>query len=314
MIFIKSSFMKIIVTGGCGFVGSHLIEHLIEKNHYPIVVDNCISGDYNKIKHYVKQKKLKFFKYDIRDLSKLMKLPKADAVIHLAAVASVVESINNPLYVNDVNVNGTLNILEFCKIKKIRKLVFTSSAAIFGEYERKISENTVAIPTTIYGASKLVGEQYCRIYSKLYGIKIVVFRPFNIYGSGQNLAYAGVISKFLERIRMGENPIIFGDGNQTRDFIHVKDLIRFFELGISKKFNDKFQIYNLATGKSTTINNLAKIIIKLTKNKKVKPIYKNPISGIVVFSTANIKKIKKEFGISPEITLETGLSELVSNY
>lgn len=303
--------MKVIVTGGCGFVGSHLIKHLIDNNHFPIIVDNCVSGDYNKIKHYEKEKKIKYFKCDIRDLSKLMSLPKADVLIHLAAIASVVESIKNPTYVDDVNVRGTLNILEFCKRKKIKKMIFTSSAAIFGEYEKEILEETSAIPTTVYGASKLVGEQYCRIYSKLYKMKIVVFRPFNIYGSGQNPSYAGVISKFIERLENKKNPIIYGNGKQTRDFIHVKDLVRFFELAIKKKMDNDFEIFNLATGKSTSIKDLSKIMLKLTNNKKLKPIYKNSIPGVVVFSTANIKKLKNKFKINDLISLEKGLKELI---
>lgn len=304
--------MKIIVTGGCGFVGSHLIEYLVEKNHFPIIVDNCSSGSYNKIKKYIKEKKARFFKYDIRDFPQLMKLEKAEMVIHLAAIASVVESIKNPSYVNDVNVNGTLNVLEFCKRKKIKKMIFTSSAAIFGNFEKKISENTISIPTTVYGASKLVGEQYCRIYSKLYGIQIIAFRPFNIYGIGQNPSYAGVISKFLEKIMEKKRLEIFGDGKQTRDFIHVKDLIKYFEMGTSMKFKEEFETFNLATGKSVSINKLANLMLKISNNKKLKPIYKDPIPGVVIHSKADVTKIQKKFKKISLVTLEKGLSELIS--
>ncbi|MBM2819526.1 MAG: epimerase, partial [Nitrosarchaeum sp.] len=129
---------------------------------------------YSNIKTFVDSKKAKFIKCDIRNFKKIMDLPKVDAVIHLAAIASVVESINNPIFVNDVNVNGTLNILEFCRKKKIKKLVFTSSAAIYGDYEKTITEITPAIPTTVYGATKLTGEQYCKIYSNLFDINITV--------------------------------------------------------------------------------------------------------------------------------------------
>ena len=306
--------MKVLVTGGCGFVGSHLIDYLVKKKYRLIVVDNCKSGDYSRIKKYVKEGKVKFYRIDIRNLVNLMKVPKVDVVIHLAAVASVIESIKNPVYVNDVNVNGTLNVLEFCKRKKIKKIIFTSSAAIFGEYEEKIYENLPAIPTTIYGSSKLVGEQYCRVYSKLYGMKIIVFRPFNIYGLRQNPSYAGVISRFLEKLERNKRPIIFGDGKQTRDFIHVKDLVIFFELGIRKKMMDDFAVFNLATGKSSSINDLAKIMTSLSKKKSIKPIHKAAIPVVVIKSSASIKKLKSKFRIFPKITLRSGLSELIAEY
>ena len=303
--------MKIIVTGGAGFVGSHLVELLVKKKHFPIIVDNLNSGLYSNIKHFVDAKKAKFIKSDIRDFKKIMQLPKVDAVIHLAAIASVVESINNPIFVNDVNVNGTLNILEFCRKKKIKKLVFTSSAAIYGNYEKKITEKTPTIPTTVYGSTKLTGEQYCKIYSNLFGINITSLRPFNIYGPRQNDAYAGVISKFMDKLNENKSPIIFGNGKQTRDFIHVDDVVRAFYYALKFK-KTKFAVFNLATGKSTSINELAKIFLLASKKPNIKPIYKKPISGVVIHNSTNPTKIKQQLDFISTIDLTNGITNFVN--
>lgn len=301
--------MKVIITGGAGFVGSHLVELLITKNHYPIIIDNLMSGKKEYIEKFVTTKKAEFFKVDIRNIKELLKLPKTSAVIHLAAVASVVESIRNPTYVNEVNVNGTLNLLEFCKKKQIKKFVFTSSAAIYGNYEKKITEDTPTIPTTVYGATKLMGEHFCRIYSDLYGIKSVILRPFNIYGKRQNDSYAGVITKFIQRIHANKHPIIFGSGKQTRDFIHVKDVAKAFERALLFTEKNKFEVFNLATGKSVSINHLADTCLHFSSNK-FKPIYRKAIPGVVIHSSTKAQKIKKILGFEQSITLSDGLKDL----
>lgn len=304
--------MKVIVTGGAGFVGSHMVELLVQNGHFPIIVDNLNSGRYSNIKRFVDEGKADFVKADIRNSQNLQKIPKASAVIHMAAIASVVESISNPILVNDVNVTGTLNMLEFCRKNNIRKFVFTSSAAIFGNYERKITENSPTIPTTVYGSSKLTGEQYCRIYSDLFGMNIVILRPFNIYGPRQNDAYAGVISKFMDKLSTGQAPIIFGDGRQTRDFVHVQDVARAFYLAL--KYNKKpFEVFNLATGKSTTVNELARIFLSATQRPKLKPIHKKAIPGVVAHSSASISKIRKILHFSPTIELHAGIAKLVQS-
>ena len=303
--------MKIIVTGGAGFVGSHLVELLIKKKHFPIIVDNLNSGVYSNIKKFVDSKKAKFIKCDIRNFKKVIQLPQVDAIMHLAAIASVVESIDNPIFVNDVNITGTLNILEFCRKKKIKKLVFTSSAAIYGDYEKNITEISPTIPTTVYGSTKLTGEQYCKIYSNLFGINTTILRPFNIYGPRQNNAYAGVISKFMDRLNENKNPIIFGNGRQTRDFIHVDDVVRAFYYALKFK-KTKFTVFNLATGKSTSINELAKIFLSVTKKLNVKPIHKKPISGVVIHNSTNPIKIKQHLDFISSINLTNGITNFVN--
>jgi nucleoside-diphosphate-sugar epimerase len=301
--------MKIIVTGGAGFVGSHVVELLIKNKHYPIIVDNLHSGKYKHVKKFVDSGKAQFFKIDIRNKKNLMKLPKTPAVIHLAAIASVLESIDNPSYVNDVNVAGTLNMLEFCRMKKIKKFIFTSSAAIFGMYDKKSSEITKTIPNTVYASSKLTGEQYCKIYSDLFGMNIVCLRPFNIYGPRQNDSYAGVISKFMDRLSSNYPPIIHGDGKQTRDFIHVDDIAKAFLLSL--KYNKKkYDVFNVATGKSTSINHLVDLFLKTANKTKLKPIYKKYIPGVVKYNSTNNQKIKKLLKFSPSVKLEDGIPQL----
>jgi len=304
--------MKIIVTGGAGFVGSHLTELLIKNGHFPIIIDNLNTGKFKYIKKFVDEGKADFIKLDIRNFSNLMKLPKCSAVIHLAAIASVVESIDNPSFVNDVNVNGTLNMLEFCRKKKIKKFIFTSSAAIFGNYESKITESSSTVPTTVYGSSKLTGEQYCRIYSDLFGITTIILRPFNIYGPRQNDTYAGVITKFMDRLKKDKPPIIFGTGKQTRDFIHVHDVARAFYSALKYK-KKKFDIFNIATGKSTSINQLAKIFLVATKKLNLRPIHKKPVSGVVIFSSTNPKKIKQYLHLTSTILLKDGITKFVKS-
>jgi len=304
--------MKIIVTGGAGFVGSHLTELLIKNGHFPIIIDNLNTGKFKYIKKFVDEGKADFIKLDIRNFKNLMKLPKCSAVIHLAAIASVIESIDNPSFVNDVNVNGTLNMLEFCRKKKIKKFIFTSSAAIFGNNESKITESSPTVPTTVYGSSKLTGEQYCRIYSDLFGIRAIILRPFNIYGPRQNDMYAGVISKFMDRLNENKPPIIFGDGRQTRDFIHVHDVARAFYSALKYK-KKKFDIFNIATGKSTSINQLAKIFLVATKKFNLRPIHKKPVSGVVIFSSTNPKKIKQYLHLTSTILLKDGITKFVKS-
>lgn len=303
--------LNLIVTGGAGFVGSHLVEKLVDRGHHPIIVDNLASGSFDYISKLVENGKATFFKMDIRDQQAFESLPSASAVIHLAAIPSVVESIKNPLYVNDVNIRGTLNLLEFCRKRKISRLVFASSAAIFGSYESKISETSPTIPNTVYGATKIVGEQYCRIYSELFGVRSVILRPFNIYGPRQNDSYAGVISKFIQRITSNKRPIIFGDGKQTRDFIHVSDVAEAFILALGFTRRSSFDYFNLATGRSVTINKLAGLCAEIAGKPHLNPVYKDAIPGVIVHSATNIRKISSVLGFKPKTTLKEGLEELL---
>lgn len=302
--------MNVIVTGGAGFLGSHVVELLISKKHFPIIIDNLSTGNYKNIKKFTKNNTAKFLKLDIRDFKNIQKIPNVSAVIHLAAVASISESFKNPNYVNDVNVNGTLNMLEFCRLKKIKKFVFISSASIFGDNKQKVSEKTSPSPTNLYGVTKLTGEHFCRVYSNLFNINYVILRPFNIFGPGQNIEYAVVIPKFISRINSKKPPIIFGDGKQTRDFIHVVDAARAVVLALNYK-KQKFAVFHLASGKSTKILDLAKIMIKSSKYPTLKSISKKGPVG-VLHSSTSIKLITRELGFVPRQKLDIELAKLLS--
>ncbi len=302
--------MNVIVTGGAGFVGSHVVEHLITQNHFPIVVDNFSTGDDHNVEKFIKNKSANLVNVDIRNFDQFKKIPKADAVIHLAAVASISESFKNPKFVTDVNVNGTLNLLEFCRVKKIKKFIFISSASIFGDLTQKVSEKTSPEPTNLYGTTKLIGEEYCKTFSNLFGINCIIFRPFNIFGLRQNKEYAPVIPKFLDKINAKKQPIVFGHGKQTRDFIHVADAARAISMGLDYK-NKKFQIFHLGSGKSIKILDLAKIMISVSKTPYLKPVFKKGSVGVLNSSTS-INLIKKELGFIPEKNLKAELQKMLS--
>jgi UDP-glucose 4-epimerase len=302
--------MKIIVTGGAGFVGSHLVKLLIEKKYFPIIVDNLSSGKYGYIKKFVDDKKASFLKIDIRNYEKLQTIPKADAVIHLAAIPSVVEAVKNPIHVNLVNINGTLNMLELCRTKQIPKFIFTSSSAIYGN-GKNISEKTESNPISTYGFTKLIGEMLCKSYAST-KLKITILRPFNVYGPRQNEEHAGVIYKFINTLKQNKRPTIFGNGNQTRDFIHINDVITIYEKVLKIKNKKTIADYNIATGTSTSINQLLKICLDVT-NKKEKAIFKKGILEITQNNQIDIRKLKRDFKIKSNIKLHEGIKEMIEN-
>lgn len=302
--------MKIIVTGGAGFVGSHLVKLLIEKKYFPIIVDNLSSGKYGYIKKFVDDKKASFLKIDIRNYEKLQTIPKADAVIHLAAIPSVVEAVKNPIHVNLVNINGTLNMLELCRTKQIPKFIFTSSSAIYGN-GKNISEKTETNPISTYGFTKLIGEMLCKSYAST-KLKITILRPFNVYGPRQNEEHAGVIYKFINTLKQNKRPTIFGNGNQTRDFIHINDVITIYEKVLKIKNKKTIADYNIATGTSTSINQLLKICLDVT-NKKEKAIFKKGILEITQNNQIDIRKLKRDFKIKSNIKLHEGIKEMIEN-
>lgn len=300
---------KIIITGGAGFIGSTLVKRLSEKSNQIIVIDDLSSGKYNNIKDVDTKGKIKFIKGTVTDVSLLNQIFKdADYVFHQAAIASVPKSIKDPKKTNNVNLNGTLNILRVSRKQNIKKIVFASSSSIYSETTNKpIKENLSLHPLSPYAVTKLASEYYCKVFTEVYGIPTISLRYFNVYGPNQDpySDYAAVIPIFIKRVLQNKNPIIYGDGKQIRDFIFVDDVVN---ANILAAENKKTGVFNIASGKPITINDLAKLIIKLCR-KKLDITYADPRVGDIKVSIADISKAKKILGYTPKFNLEDGLNE-----
>ncbi|NJE00273.1 SDR family oxidoreductase [Thermococcus sp. LS1] len=297
----------VVVTGGAGFIGSHIAWELSKDNEV-IVIDNLHTGKRENVPPAAK-----FVQADIRDYESIAELiSHADYVFHEAAQVSVVESVRDPIFTEEVNVIGTLNILR-ALMEGHGKLIFASSAAVYGDNPNlPLKEMETPKPLSPYGVTKLTAEQYLRVFNELYGIPAVSLRYFNVFGPRQSAnQYAGVISIFINRALKNEPLVIFGDGKQTRDFIYVKDVVRANILvAESRKANGR--VFNVATGRQTTILELAMKIIEIT-NATSSILFDKPRPGDIRHSQADISEIRK-LGFEPEWTLEDGLKKTVEWY
>ena len=296
--------MNVLVTGGAGFIGRHLVEYLLD-NHQITIYDNLSNGTMEKISFLIG--KVKFIKGDVLDFDKLLQSSKNfDVIIHLAAKSDVAESVIFPEDTINVNVNGTINVLKCCVQNKIRKIIFASSASVYGDSSDIISEKSATIPLSPYGKSKLDAEIQIRKFADEFGFDAIILRLFNVYGKGQNDQYAGVISKFLKNISDDKPLIIYGDGKQTRDFVSVYDVIRAIECAIS---SENSGTYNIASGKSISINELAEIIVS-SSGKKLDIIHKEEKRGEIKNSVADVSLAEKNLGFFAKRTLRDELSKL----
>ena len=301
--------MKILITGGAGFIGSNLVERLIKGNEV-IVLDNLSTGKEENIKEFLGNKNFKFINGSITDLNLLRKMTcDVDYILHHAAIVSVTESIKNPILTNEVNINGTLNVLTAAKENQIKKLAFASSCAVYGDSPKlPKTENMNPNSKSPYAVTKLTGEYYCNVFKNIYDLETLSLRYFNCYGPKQSREseYAAVIPKFIFAALNDKPIMIYGDGRQTRDFVYVKDVVN-ANLSISKKGEG---IYNIGSGGKVTINELADKIIELTKSKS-EIIHKKQRKGDIKHSLADISKAKKEIGYEPKYNLEQGLNETI---
>ena len=293
--------LKILITGGAGFIGRHLIPSL-SKDHSITIYDNLSNSTKPDLQN------IEFVKGDILDFKTLVESSKEfDVVIHLAAKIDVAESVINPKDTMNVNVNGTENILKCCVENKIKKIIFASSAAVYGEQENIITEETKTNPLSPYGESKLVAEEKIKKYCNENNLNAIIFRMFNVYGSGQTKQYAGVITKFSDNILQNISLTIYGDGKQTRDFISINDIVEAYRYVLENIQEKKCITYNLGTGVATSITQLAKLMLEIFK-KNLEINYVEQKKGDIKHSVADISLIKRELGFVPKTKLKDGLA------
>jgi UDP-glucose 4-epimerase len=305
-----------LVTGAAGFIASHLVDHLLSRDYEVTGIDNLRSGRMHNLKDAMESPSFEFLEFDIcsRDLCKTVDR-EFDIIYHLAAISSVLFSIKSPQMVNSVNVGGTLNILEFARMNDVRRVVLSSSAAVYGNPETlPVTENTPLDPLSPYAASKVGAEMYSRAYEAAYGIESVIFRYFNVYGPRQAFSeYSGVVSIFANQARKGEPIYIDGDGRQTRSFIHVEDVVRGTELG-GRIEAAAGETINLSATDSVSILELASLIIASTKGAKSEIVFREPREGDVRESIGCMDKAEEILSFTPEVPLRTGIEETVAWY
>ena len=297
--------MKFVVTGGAGFIGSHLAKFLIKNNHQVVIIDNLIRGTLNNISEI--KDNVEFHKVDISNYNEIDSVvDSADGIFHEAALASVPQSFKEPERYHEVNAIGSENIFKLAK-KHNAKVVFASTSSVYGDQTKfPVNENAHTNPLNPYGQSKLEAEKFASKYASE-GLKVIGLRYFNVFGIGQNPEYAGVIPKFMERISQHKPPKIEGDGNNIRSFTFVDDVVQANILAFQSNVNHEF--INIASEDMTSINELAKIMIEMS-GLNLKPIYVEPRKGDIKKSNADISKAKQLLKWNTKITLEEGLKKI----
>ena len=298
--------MKFVVTGGAGFVGSNLVKLLVNEGHTVIVIDNLVKGKKSNLESVLD--KIKFYEIDIRDYKSLKKILKnIDGVFHQAALTVVQDSFDKPEEYHEVNVVGTDNIFKLANENNF-KVVYASSSSVYGHKDSMpITEDSMREPINPYGQTKLDDEYLYEKYSKM-GTKIIGLRYFNIFGEGQTLEYAGVITKFLDRIKQKKSPIIFGDGSQIRDFIFVEDVVMANLLAMMSEVSNL--LVNIGTGKAITIVELANMMLDISKID-LEPIFKDLLDGDIKESQADNTLAVESFNWKPKKRLSEWLKEIL---
>jgi UDP-glucose 4-epimerase len=306
--------MKYIVTGGAGFIGSHIVEGLAAAGHDVVIVDNLFSGKMENIAPFLARENVSFVNGSITDFPLLKTIFEgADGIFHEGAIASVPRSIANPVATNEANVTGTLNVLVAARDCGVRKVLFASSSSVYGDTPTLPKrEDMTPHPLSPYAVSKLTGEQYLRVFSEVYGMKTVSLRYFNVFGPRQDpkSQYAAVVPNFITRILDHVSPVIHGDGGQTRDFSYVKDVV---QANIRAMESDAQGIFNVAYCKRIDLKELAAMIMEIT-GIEVPLVFDPPRTGDVRDSLADISRAQEAFGYAPEYTVRSGLEETVAWY
>jgi UDP-glucose 4-epimerase len=309
-------FSRVLVAGGAGFIGSHIVDKLLNQDIEVTVLDNLYTGKPENIEQCKGNRKFRFVQGDVRNLDLVKRLVKdVDAVFNEAAVVSVSRSLEEPILANEVNVGGTLNLLKASLDSEVKRFVQASSASVYGNTKTlPVLENLASNPVSPYAVAELAAENYAKVFHLNYGLETVCLRYFNVYGPRQTFSvYSGATTIFLNKLSHNQRPIIFGDGNQTRDFVYVEDVVKANMLALNTK-KAVGETFNIANGTPHTINELVLTIQKKLGKQKLKPIYKNPRQGDIKHSYASIEKAKRTLGYKPRFPLEKGITKLVKSY
>jgi len=306
--------MRFVVTGGAGFIGSHIADALVHRGDEVVILDNLFSGKMENIRHLQDNKSVTFIKGSITDDGCLEQACRnADGIFHEAAITSVPRSVKDPVASNEANVSGTLKLLVAAQKYGVKKILYASSSSVYGDTPiLPKREDMIPNPKSPYAVTKLTGENYLKVFQELYGIETVSLRYFNVFGPRQDpkSEYSAVIPKFITRVMQRESPIIYGDGTQTRDFTFVKDVV---QANLRAMDSTAQGVFNVAYENRISLTELAQMIMKTLGNDlplKFEP----PRSGDIHDSLAAISAAKKAFDYTPEYTVKTGLEETIRWY
>jgi len=313
--------MNILITGGCGFIGSNITEYFLENKLFDsiTIVDNLSTGFMENIQHLLeKYKNIKFIEGDIKDIDVCRNITKnIDAICHQAAIGSVPRSINDPFFYHKNNVDGFFNLLIAAKENGCRRFVYASSSSVYGDNDSlpKI-ENKTGNVLSPYAATKKINEIYANVFYKCYGIEIIGLRYFNVFGENQNPngEYAAVIPKFIDYVKNGKSPLIYGDGNYSRDFTYVKNVVLANYLALTTTNQECFgEIFNIGAGGRITINEIFTKICEILK-ATILPNYQPNRKGDIPHSNASIEKAGHMLGYVPKYSFEEGLQRTIFNF
>jgi nucleoside-diphosphate-sugar epimerase len=305
---------RVLVTGGAGFIGSNLVDRLVREGYRVGVLDNFSTGEISNINSDdIEKGRVRMHTGDITDYPFVRAVVKDyEAIYHEAALPSVARSIEDPILVNNVNVTGTLNLLKAAVDLKVKKVVYASSSSVYGESAKLPKVETMAsLPVSPYGESKLAAENYCRVFAKVYGLQTVCLRYFNVYGPRQKYGhYSGVIPIFITRLANDLPPVIFGDGEQLRDFTFVQDVVEANILALRRDVNAG-EVLNVASGGTTSINELATLLARLMGKPQILPEHAAERAGDIRASHADISRARAALGYEPKFVPAQGLPAVI---
>jgi UDP-glucose 4-epimerase len=311
----SQSFDRVLVTGGLGFIGSHTVDALLDNDVSTWVLDDLSTGSKRNLSRHKQNRNLHVINGSVSNYRAIDRLSRrVEATIHLAGIVSPFVSVQHPEVSNHVNVTGTLNVLRAARKHSLKRIVFASSSSVYGDSNvRRVDENSPTNPITPYGVSKLAGEKYCRAFCSTYGMSTVSLRYFNVYGERQRYnPYSGVIAILVNNLLKTRPVTIFGDGRQTRDFVHVSDVARANLIALSHR-QAKGEAFNVGTGVGISINKLCAVLARITGTSRLRPIRKPPRTGDIRHSCASVRRASDKLGFDSRITVEDGLATLVQS-